>query len=210
MTISNDTPRTAGRTRWKKLGIVMVPTLLVSGAVLAGVDAGIIPVSLAVNAQNLTLSGQRLKISADRLHGTGFVQYVVADHSKTGYFPEAYTGVKSADLYNLCQSVAVHVPLLGPATLRVSAGGGGHPAHAENLVVHTDDLSGDASFQNLTIGQDVSTMPGLSNVAAGTWGQRADAVTIDHLKQAAPAVTASSFKLAGLHLSVKAGDKSCY
>ena len=210
MTFPDPGARPAGHTRWKRLGLVMVPTLLVSAVLLAAIGTGTLPVSLAVSAQSMVISGQNLKISADRLQGTGFTQYVGMDRSKTKAYPEAIAGIDSADLYNLCQSMVIRLPVVGETTLRIGAGGGGKPAHADHLVVHTDDLGGDAVFRNITIGQDASTFKDGSGALAGVFGQRADTVRIDHLRQSTREVTAATFRLTGLHLSVKAGAKPCY
>ncbi|ARF53745.1 DUF6230 family protein [Streptomyces gilvosporeus] len=209
MTFPDPGARPAGHTRWMRLGLVLVPTLLVSAVLLATIGLGILPVSLAVSAQSLVLSGQNLKISADRLQGTGFTQYVGVDRATNKAHPEALSGIESADLYNLCQSVVIHIPGAGQATLRIGAGGGSRPAHADHLVVHTDDLAGTAVFRNITIGQDASTFKSGPGAPTGTFGQRADAVRIDHLRQTTRAVSAATFRLTDLHLTVKPGDKSC-
>ncbi|MFR0355712.1 DUF6230 family protein [Streptomyces sediminimaris] len=210
MTFPDPGSRPAGHTRWPRLAWVMVPTLLVSAVLLAAVGTGTLPVSLAVSAQSMVISGQNLKISADRLQGTGFTQYVGTDRSKSKAYPEAIAGIDSADLYNLCQSMVVRLPVVGETTLRIGAGGGGKPAHADHLVVHTDDLGGDAVFSNITIGQDASTFKNGPDGVAGIFGQRADTVRIDHLRQSTREVTAATFRLTGLHLGVKAGAKPCY
>ncbi|GAA3845157.1 hypothetical protein GCM10022403_091360 [Streptomyces coacervatus] len=210
MTFPDPGARPAGHTRWTRLGLVMVPTLLASAALMVAIGTGVLPVSLAVSAQSVVVSGQNLKISADRLQGTGFTQYVGTDRSKTETYPEAIAGIDSADLYNLCQSMVLHLPVVGDTTLRIGAGGGGKPAHADHLVVHTDDLGGDAVFSNITIGQDASTFGDGSNALAGVFGQQADTVRIDHLQQTTREVSAATFRLTGLHLSVKTGSKPCY
>ncbi|MFF4508233.1 DUF6230 family protein [Streptomyces sp. NPDC001401] len=209
MTFPDPAARPAGHTRWARLGLVMVPTLVVSALLLVAVGTGVLPISLAVSAQSMVISGQNLKISADRLQGTGFTQYVGMDQSKSEAYPEAIAGIDSADLYNLCQSMVLKLPVVGDTTLRIGAGGGGKPAHADNLVVHTDDLGGDAVFSNIVIGQDASTFKNGPS-ASGIFGQQADTVRIDHLQQSTREVRAATFRLTGLHLSVKAGSKPCY
>ncbi|MER6423586.1 DUF6230 family protein [Streptomyces sp. NPDC001137] len=209
MTFHEPVPRPAGHTRWGRLGLVMVPTLVVSALLLVGIGSGILPVSLAVTAQSMAISGQNLEITADRLDGTGFTQYVATDRSKSRTYPEAIAGIDSADLYNLCQSMVVKLPVVGETTLRIGAGGGGKPAHADHLVVHTDDLGGDAVFHNIVIGQDASTFENGSDALTGLFGQSADTVRIEHLRQSTREVKAATFRLTGLHLSVKAGAKPC-
>ena len=195
MTFPDPGARPAGHTRWMRLGLVLVPTLLVSAVLLATIGLGILPVSLAVSAQSLVLSGQNLKISADRLQGTGFTQYVGVDRATNKAHPEALSGIESADLYNLCQSMVVKLPVVGETTLRIGAGGGGKPAHADHLVVHTDDLGGDAVFHNIVIGQDASTFKNGSGALAGVFGQSADTVRIDHLRQSTREVKAATQEL---------------
>lgn len=200
--------RVWGHTRWKRLALVLLPTLAVSAILAFFVGIGVLPAALAVSAQSVVLSGRNVRISADRLQGTNFTQYVAADRTSTGTVPEGLSGVGSADLYNLCQSTVITLPGFGRATLLIGAGGGGNPAHADNLVVHTNDLSGDAVFHNILIGTDVSTVPGVS-APAGSFGQHADTVRIDHLRQSARGVTAGTFRLTGLHLHISSGDHSC-
>jgi len=159
------------------------------------------------------------QVSADKLEGTGFVQYGGIATEKGGdprnpADPKnhlvAVSGIASAKLYNLCQSMVVKLPVVGETTLRIGAGGGGKPAHADHLVVHTDDLGGDAVFHNIVIGQDASTFEDGSGSLAGVFGQQADTVRIDHLRQSTREVKAATFRLTGLHLTVKAGSKPCY
>jgi hypothetical protein len=202
--------RPSGRTSWIRLAIVMVPTLIVSGAVLATVAAGLLPVSLAVSAQPGAISGQSFQVAADRLEGTGFTQYVVVDKTTKGDFAEAVSGIKSADLHNLCQSVVTKMPMIGSVTLVIKAGGGSKPVHADRLVVNTDDLAGDAEFHNIIFGQDASTLSGVSDGPAGALGQQADTVRIDHLRQTARSVSAATFRLTDLHLTVRKGSKPCF
>jgi hypothetical protein len=207
--VSNSDPAPTGRigrTHWKRWAIVMVPVAVVSAVLLAGVGLGAIPVSLAISARSTSFSGQTFQVAADRLEGTGFTQYAQVDTSGKGDFPEAVSGIKSADLYNLCQSVVQKVPVLGSLTVRITAGGGGKPAHASNLAVRTDDLAGDATFSNVIMGVDAAAIGG----PAGQVGQQADSVRIDHLRQQTRSVSAATFKLTGLHLTVKAHSSPCF
>jgi hypothetical protein len=67
--------------------------------------------------------------------------------------PVAVSVIRNATLQSLCQSVAV-----GPFTLVLRAGAGSTPVSAENLVVDADQLSGNATFTNIAIGQDAGTL----------------------------------------------------
>ncbi len=197
-----------GRTSWKRLALVMIPVLSVSAVLTAAVGAGALPVSLAVSARTTALSGQTFQVAADRLDGRDFTQFTVLDRTSRGNFPDAVSTIGSADLYNLCQSMVTRVPVLGDVTVRITAGRDGTPAHADQLVVHTDDLAGDAVFRNILIGVDASTLSTAG--APGEVGQRADHVTIDHLRQQTRSVSAGTFRLNGLRMSVKPDSTPCF
>jgi hypothetical protein len=57
-----------GRTRWKRFATVIVPASFIAGAIVFGQATGAI-------AASFNVSGQQFKVSADKLEGTGFVQY---------------------------------------------------------------------------------------------------------------------------------------
>lgn len=184
-----------GGTRWRRFAAVMVPTVFVVGIMGAGIAGGAVPVSFAV-------SGSTFKVTASHLHGTNFVQYgsVAVDKSGTQHLV-AESGIESADLTNLCQSVAV--PGTGGAlNLLLKAGNGGTPAHASDMIIDMTQLSGDATFTNINIGQDASTLGGPkgSGGLAGGFGQRSDVVDITNLSQTAYATSAGTFTLPGLAL----------
>jgi hypothetical protein len=204
--------RPSGRTRWKRLALVLISTLAVSAALISAAASGAIAASFGVSANSFIVSGRSFQVAADTLDGRGFVQYGVLDRGKTGTYPEALSGIRSADLYNLCQSVVQDFPVVGPVTLRLTSGSHTVPAHADRLVVDAHDLRGEAVFRNINIGQDASTLEGVPGVQGlpGGFGQQADSITIDQLRQGTRSVSAATFRLPGLHLTVRAGDHSCF
>jgi hypothetical protein len=194
----NSTPQAAagpapGRVRWRRFAILFVPALAVAATLVALTAEGVL-------AANVSVSGSAFKVSSSQLNGTGFVQFggVVTDAGH-GQHPVAISGIRSATLANLCQSVAV-----GPIVLRITAGGGGTPVSASNLIVDADQQSGSVvTFHNITIGQDASTLtedPGVAGQVGG-FGQQADSVTIDNLQQNTWLTTAGTFTLPGFSLS---------
>jgi Family of unknown function (DUF6230) len=203
-----------GRTRWRRFAAVVVPAAAAAGAIVFGMANGAIAASFAV-------SGQTFKVSADKLEGTGFVQYGgIASENGASTSPldpknhaVAVSGISDAKLTNLCQSVKV--PNL-PVSLVIHAGGGGTPAHATDLLIDMTDLKGDATFTNINIGQDASTLSkagATAHGAAGAFGQQADSVTITNLKQVAWSTAAGTFELNGLHLYVSVnpnGPEECF
>jgi hypothetical protein len=189
-----------GGTRWRRFAAVMVPTVLVVTALGAGIANGAVPVSFAI-------SGSTFKVTADKLDGTNFVQYGSVAVQKDGtQHIVAESGIGSADLTNMCQVVGVPGT---PLNMVLKAGGGAKPAHAEDLIIDMTDLSGDATFTNINIGQDASTLggPAGSGGLSGSFGQRADHVVINNLSQTAYATSAGTFELPGLTLgfTTKAG-----
>jgi hypothetical protein len=108
----------------------------------------------------------------------------------------------------------VKVPNL-PVVLVIKAGGNNKPAEATDLLIDMDSLAGDATFDNINIGQDASTLNAAgpnAHGAPGAFGQQATHVQIDGLQQIARATSAGQFKLTGLNLSVNVGAaaKECF
>jgi hypothetical protein len=190
-------PAPQGRVRWRRFAILFIPAMAAAAVLVALTTEGVLAASISV-------SGSAFKVSSSQLKGTGFEQFggAVTD-SKGGQHPVAISAIKSASLANLCQSVSV-----GPITLRITAGGG-TPATASNLIVDSDNLSGDATFNNIVIGQDAGTLnevPGVTGPSGG-FAQQADSVTIDNLRQNTWLTTAGSFTLPGFNLTF---GNACY
>ncbi|MEU4240138.1 DUF6230 family protein [Actinoplanes sp. NPDC026619] len=195
-----------GRTNWRRFAIAAVIPGAVAGALVAGVASGALAASFSV-------SGTQFKLSASKLEGTGFTQYSGALGKADGsVVPAAMSGIKSATITNLCQTVAV-----GPIVLRIEAGkDAGKPVEASDLLIGMSELGGDATFTNIDIGQDASTLtkdgrPAAQHGAVGSFGQQADGVTIDNLKQVAYSTSASTFKLTGMSLKLYVGNgQECF
>jgi hypothetical protein len=186
-----------GRVRWRRFAAIFIPAFLAIVVMFFLVAQGVLGASFAV-------SGQQFTVTANKLSGTGFEQFGSVDATKDGT--------------HLCQSVA----LPGGIFLLLKAGGSGTAASASNLVVDSVNAtgtgvaqSGDASFSNINIGQDASTLNSIgggfnpqdhANIPlAGTFGQQADSVTINNLRQTAVATTAGTFNLPGLTLGFSGG-----
>jgi hypothetical protein len=210
-----------GRTRWRRFAAVLVPAVAAAGVLMAGVATGAVPASFAV-------SGSTFKVTATHLHGTGFVQYggvayprggktitlpdgtVIGDPTDPNNHPIAVSGIADATLNNLCQSVVV-VP--HQLSLVIHAGQDpNHPVRATNLMIGMTSLSGDATFGNINIGQDASTLSGGPTGAHGLpggFGQQAETVDIDNLSQIAWSTSAGTFTLNGLDLKVDLHGTEC-
>ena len=198
-----------GGTRWRRFAALMVPAAAAAGAVVFGMANGAIAASFSV-------SGQTFKVSASELNGSGFTQYGGQVKGTDGKVtPVAISGIKKADLHNLCQSVRV------PNTdivLVIKAGGDGNPAQATDLLLAMDSLQGDATFTNIAIGRDASDIAtstpsdgfGVGHAAPGSFGQSSDKVDIVGLKQVARSTTAGTFALNGLNLTLNFKGTECF
>jgi len=201
-----------GRTRWRRFVAVALPAAVAAGAIVVGMANGAIAASFAV-------SGSTFKVSASKLEGTGFVQYG-GIASEKGANPQnpldpknhlvAVSGIKDATLTDLCQSVVI--PGL-PVSMVIKAGSGGTPAHATDLLIDMTQLTGNATFTNIHIGQDASTLDAAGPNAhglAGGFGQQADSVVITNLHQIAWSTSAGTFALNGLDLHVSMTKEECF
>jgi hypothetical protein len=188
--VLNLTP-TQGRVKWRRLAIVAVPAVIVAGALIGLTAQGAI-------ASSISVSGQEYLITASKLTGTGFEQFGGQVSGASGDQPVIISAIHSATLTSLCQSVTV-----GPVTLHLTAGGGGTPVSAENLIVDASGQTGSqAVFHNISIGVDAGTLtedPGTAG-AAGGFGQQADSMEIDNLVQHTWLTTAGTFTLPDLSL----------
>jgi len=189
-----------GRTNWRRFAVAVgVPTVAAAGLIIGFANGAF--------AASLTISGQAFKISADKLDGDGFSQYSDTEVTAGGKpIPVAISGIKTAKLYNLCQSVH---PAGLPVSLTINAGKDpNNPAVANNLLIGLTELSGDATFTNINIGSDASTLsqggPD-AHGAVGGFGQEAQSVVITNLRQTAYSTTAGTFKLTGLSLKINVG-----
>jgi len=202
MSVENNTIKRplAGKTRWRRFAIVAVPGVVLAGA-LAGMTAK------GAIASSISVSGQEYMVAAQQLQGQGFVQFGGSVNSDQGgknvTEPTIDSGIANATLKNLCQSVH-----MGRLTMRLTAGGGGDPVKASNMVVDASGQTGSkAVFHNITVGQDASTLnkDGSESGMAGGFGQQADSVTIDNLRQDTWLTTAGTFTLPGLKLGFGGG-----
>jgi hypothetical protein len=192
------------QTRWRRFAALAVPATIAAGGLLAGTAEGVLAASFAV-------SGQNFKVSAESLDAEGFAQFASTATGEDGeHHPVAPAGIRSATLSNLCQSVVVPTPL-GDITLRITAGGA-KPITATNLVMDADQLAGDATFTDIELGRDASTLdrvPGHTG-PRGRFGQQAATVHLDNLKVRAWKTTAGTFTLTGMRLSTTFGRNECF
>lgn len=197
-----------GGTRWKRFAVVMVPSVAATAAIGVALSQGALAASFSV-------SGQSFKLTADKIDATGFTQYGALDSTKAGAKPVTVVGMDKAEISNLCQSVVIPVPVFGDVSMNLSAGRNS-PVIAKKLFVDADELSANATFNNIDIGvsvDDTTKGPGPhkgDKYLPGSFAQQAESATMTDVKQRAWATTAGTFKLSGLHMSVKKGKHECY
>jgi hypothetical protein len=195
-----------GRVSWRRFAAAMLTTGTVAAALIALTAQGVL-------AANFSISGMPFTVTADKIQGEGLEQFAALDEMAPGSPNEGDTGgqvvvivsaIREAKLTNLCQSID-----MGGMFLRITAGDNGTDVTASNLVVDSDLVSGDASFADIEIGRDASTMDRVPDVSGniGVFGQQARTVTIENLRQNNYATTASSFKLP--HLRIAFGQEGC-
>ncbi|GAA1899850.1 DUF6230 family protein [Streptomyces sodiiphilus] len=200
-----------GGTRWKRFGLVMVPSVAATAAIGVALSQGALAASFAV-------SGQQFKVTTDRLEGTGFSQYgAVNIKHDDEMVPVAVSAFNQATITNLCQSVVVPAPVIGDITVKLGAGGKGHkPVEAKNLFIDIADLNANATFTNIDIGVSSDHLTKGPKPKAGehrvpgSFAQQAEKAVLTDVKQTAWATSAGTFKLNGLNMSLHRGKNECY
>jgi len=198
-----------GRTSLKRLGIVMVPTVIAAGALTVLMANGAVAVSFAI-------SGQTAQMKVGQLTGTGFAQYGGVDGQANGTpTAVAVSAFKNATISNgLCQSITTNLSkytggLLGDYTLTLTASGG----TASDMIIDLQSLkASEADFNSINIGVDASKINGSATGAegqAGLFGQEANSATLTNVVQVSNATSAGTFDLQGMSLGIASGDAGC-
>jgi hypothetical protein len=198
LTTPSDTA--VGKVRWKRFAALMIPAGIATGGLLYATATGALASSFAISGQNFT-------VSADSIDGTHFEQYgsTVKPAGKSTT-PVAISGMSTATIKNLCQSVS------GPfgITMKLTAGTGSTPVTAKNLVLSVSDLTAKkATFSNINIGQDDTTLAGPQPGTDHGFGQQASKVHLEGVKQTAWATTAGTFNLPDLKLGFNFSGDTC-
>ncbi|EFL35663.1 cholesterol esterase [Streptomyces viridochromogenes DSM 40736] len=203
----SDVPARGGRVRARRAAVMAVPATLVAAGLAVMTAEGALGVQFAI-------SGMPFTVTATDLKGTGFAQFGDLREMAEGSPNAGDTGgqvlvvksvIKDATLTKLCQSVD-----LGGTNLLIKAGGGAKKVRATDLTTDSTELSGDAAFRNIEIGNDASKLNKagpLGKGPIGVFSQQSDTVRIKNLRQTNYATTAGVFKLPGLKLSFS--EKGC-
>lgn len=204
--VEDDAPA-SGRTRWRRFLPMMGLSLFAAVGIGALISQGAL-------AASFTVSGQQFKVSADSMDGTGFVNYGTVDvTARNQPKPVAVAAMKTATLHDMCQSVVTSLPVIGDTTLVIHAGQGDDPVTANDLFIDMSQMNGDATFTNMEIGTDASTLTKGPSNAKGQqdmFSQQADTIHVDNLRQVAWASSAGVFHLNGMSMSVTTGSHECF
>ncbi|MGK5733007.1 DUF6230 family protein [Streptomyces sp. URMC 124] len=194
-----------GRTVWWKAALVALPALTAVAAMGIAMSEGVLAASFAV-------SGSAFQVSSGQLSSQGLASVVGVDRSVDGTGrPVALLGIADAELSDLCQAAQVKTPL-GNVVFKLRAGGAAGSVEVRQLVLHTADLAGDATFEGIRLGQDASTLdqvPGLQG-EPGQFGLQADGVSVSGVRSHAWSATGGNFRLKGLKLDVALDGSACF
>jgi hypothetical protein len=197
--VSTDPTPPQGGVRWRRFAASLATAGLGAVAMVLLTAEGVLSAQFAI-------SGMPFVVTADKLDGTGFEQFATLDQmiedspnagDTGGQVVVIVSAIDRAKLTNLCQSIN-----LGGMYLRITAGDDGTPVSARTLVVDSDEITGDASFNKIDIGQDASTLDRVPGVRGnpGVFGQQAETVVINNLRQNNYATTAAVFTLPNLRM----------
>ena len=182
--------------------MVAIPVGIASAIVVGGVAQGAVPVSFSISGTSFTMAGSAL-------NGSDFSQYGGVAKLQSGKEePVAIANIGSATITDLCQAVIQSTPL-GKVGLVITAGDAGTPVKASNLQIGMTDLKGDATFTNIRIGADASTVITDAKGSAGDFGQDSQGILLKNFSQTAYSTTASTLQLTNMHMKVTTDGSGC-
>jgi hypothetical protein len=148
---ADGSPARRGRVRLRRAAVMAVPATAIAAGLAIMTAQGALGVQFAI-------SGMPFTVTATDLNGNGFEQFGNLDHMAKDSPNAGDTGgqvlvvtsaIKDAWLTKLCQSVD-----LGGTNLKITAGGGKDRVYAHDLTTDSTELSGNADFTNIEIGND--------------------------------------------------------
>jgi len=194
-----------GRVRWKRFVLALVPVAVTTSALVGATAQGVIGATFVV-------SGSSFKLYTGELRGQGFTLAPRVVRNKQGRtIPVVATGIRRGVSTDLCQSVLMKSPL-GTVTLRITGGRGGNRVAVENMVIDVAEWQSGATFRNLELGRDASTLtevPGGRGPAGGFGGQ-GSGITLRDVRLTGWAVTAATFSLPDFSIDIVPGVHECF
>jgi Family of unknown function (DUF6230) len=215
-----------GRTRWRRVPLVLVPLYAVLAGMLYLGTSGSLAVSFAVSGTQFDTFADSLSCTTPDTNGRCFYQMGVFDVTRQSGAPvqsQVESIIPNATIKNLCQSVSVQPPLGLPRVTVITRAGTdpAKPVTASGLVTDASTTTAtQADFSDFKVGQDLS---GFSNpqltvpvpigpatgadvqsvpVPVGTFGQTAATVNLQGLHSTGSGTQAATFTLPGLSLTL--------
>lgn len=215
-----------GRTRWRRVPLVLVPVYLVIAGMLYLGASGTMAVSFAVSGTQFDTFADSVTCTTPDANGRCFYQMGVFDVTRQSSSPlqsQVESIIPNATLRNLCQSVSVQPPLNLPRVTVITRAGTdpARPVTATGLITDASTTTAtQAVFGGFEVGQDLSgfSSPGLTvpvpigpatgadvqsvPVPAGTFGQTATSVSLQGLHTVGSGTQAATFTLPDLSLTI--------
>lgn len=221
-----DGPPVPGRTRWRRVPLVLVPLYATLALALYLGASGSLAVSFAISGTQFDTFADSLSCTTPDGNGRCFYQLGVFDVTRQSATPlesQVESVIPNATIKNLCQSVTVQPPLGLPAVTVITRAGTdpNRPVTATRLVTDASTTTAtQADFTDFKVGQDLSgfTNPQLTEpvpigpatgadvqtvpVPVGTFGQTAATVNLQGLHSTGAGTQAASFTLPNLSLTL--------
>jgi hypothetical protein len=220
-----DSRPVVGRTRWRRVPLVLVPLWVAIAGILYLAASGSLAVSFAISGTQFDTFADSLSCTAPDNNGQCFYQLGVFDTTAAPsqtVQSQVESVFPNASITNLCQSVTVTPPPPLPKVTVITRAGtvANHPVTATKLVTDASTTTAsEADFAGFNVGQDLSgfsnpaitePFPGAVNganvatinVPKGTFGQTATSVTLKGLHSTGSGTQAATFTLPNLSLSL--------
>ncbi|MET7549709.1 DUF6230 family protein [Streptomyces sp. NPDC005500] len=197
-----------GRIRWRLFAVVMVSGLVASAALFLALAQGAL-------AASFLISNQQSKESAERVEGTGVIQYGAFDRRYEGEIvPVLVLGLKQSKIMGFCQSTVVRdIPLIGTFTVKVTA----RQVTAYDTyrdVVQEDNGTVTLKDTNSGIAAGASRKgPGINegdNTDPASSAQEADSILVTDSKQIVLATSARIARVSGRSVRFYKGVHECF
>lgn len=183
--------KSVGPTNWARFGAVLAAASVMAFGLLSATAAGALPASIAV-------SGSLFKVSAEQVKQRGVSQYPgLSDQSDR--HEAIIATAEHVSMTRMCQSMLVPTPL-GDVTMRVTAGQH-RPVTATSMVIDAQQLSADAEFTGLKVG-DTS--------GGETMRQAVRRLEMERFRMTAWTSSAGTFRMPGMKVSVEFGRHECF
>lgn len=190
--------------RWRRFALALAVLLMVSAVLGIAMAQGVLATSFAV-------SGRKMKVSAQRIDGSGYVMYPSLVTSAGGArHPVTVLGIRSGRMRGMCQSAVVPTPL-GRYVLRLSSAPGA-TVPVSDLLVSASHVNADIDYRKLQINRDAASLDAIPGATGnpGQFGLQAARFTVNDVHVGSWAVLSSSMRIPGLRLALGPHEHECF